>query len=132
MKSSMNIALLFLLLLAFPAAAETGSASATLSWEHPTERVSGEALPLDALDAYLIEYRDAVRGGDVIEKPVTTEHVDQFVAPYGDLVVEYRIRSRDTFGLLSEWSDWVEHTATVKPQAAPAAIPLNVTAGSGE
>ena len=51
---------------------------------------------------------------------------------YGDVVTEYRVKSRDTFGLESPWSDWAVHSETVKPGAAPAAIQLRVSPGIGQ
>ena len=129
----MILMLLVVLLLAFGGEdANSAEAVADLSWEHPSERVSGEPLPVDALDGYVLEYRGEQRGTGTLELDVVTDYTDSFMADYGQVSVEYRIKSRDTFGLESAWSDWAEYNATVKPEAAPSATSLTVTPGTGE
>ena len=111
------------------AEAETGQATAELSWEHPEQRVNGEPLPLDALGGYELEIQGPNRD-KVVELDVSKQYTDTAEYPYGDVAITYRLRAVDTFGLKGEWSDPAEYTTTVKPEAAPAAPVLNARGGS--
>lgn len=127
-------ALLFVtvvILLAFPEA-YAAEATFTATWDAPTQRNNGEALPADQIKGYQLEATIEQNGAEV--RSVThdvpageTRFSDTFEVPeYGEVVGTYRVKTIDVYGLSSVWSDPATATKKVVPGSAPGA-PANLT-----
>jgi len=123
------ILIVLVALLTVTGMADASEVSVDLSWDHPAERVNGEPLPVEELAGYEIEVRGSNGRSAIIETDVVESAQDVADYPNGDLTLEYRVRSKDQFGLTSAWSDWEVKTTTVKPEAAPQKIQLRLGSG---
>lgn len=116
--------------------AEQGIVTATLKWQHASTRENGAVLPLDQIQGYQIE---AFNNGAIVDTWVVERTEDgtlpqQFkhdiVYPIAatKVTMNYKIRTLDTFGSYSRWSEPVAYSAVVGPvdYSNPTAPPLSI------
>lgn len=102
-----------------------------VNWTPPETRQNGEALPEAELDTYTIEVvvGDATGSPRYIDVPSpANQYIDVHDYPNGTIVLTYRIKVVDVFGLESPWSEPVSTSRVVAPGSPPSAPPLNIGA----
>jgi hypothetical protein len=116
---------------AFSQAISFGTVETTVTWTHPATRVNGDALPVVEIDHYVIEtvVRDKaetviVDRGDTATLPSTTTLESQVLVSPDPVLLSYRIKTVDIYGLESEWSDPATKEEIVGPDST--AIPIKI------
>ena len=139
MKNFLTIVFVFGLVI-FAQGAFSATATSTLSWQPPTERVDGTPLTVEEIKEYRVYYtidgtppgdgEPIVVSGTSASETVTLELLPR-VEPY---VVSFAIKTVDTDGLESALSEVVSKTFNVDSDAGPSAptsLEFTITCGDG-
>ena len=139
MKNFLTIVFVFGLVI-FAQGAFSATATSTLSWQPPTERVDGTPFSMEDIQEYRVYYtidgtppgdgEPIVVGGTAVSETVTLELTPR-LEPY---VVSFAIKTVDTDGLGSALSEVVtkefEVESTSEP-GAPTNLQFEITCGEG-
>ena len=100
----------------------------TLNWTIPNQRENGNALPVEELCCYTIEYKTGT--SSTIATEVTGGGTSSYTySNFAPGIWQFRILAEDTNGLQSEWSNWV--TATINGDGCISTKPANFTCAIG-